>query len=93
MKVKTFILLFLLSQSALIISSCGSSKPDKNPSTVAEAEEQLAKNRKKEAKANKKANKEAHKRHWDLQTKEAKKSIKRNKKRHRKNNKNKRIVP
>ena len=80
MKIKTkyAIVLLLLSFG---LTNCGSTRQDKNPSTVEEAEKLMAKKQKKQAKAAKKANKEAYKLYWKAQTKEAKKSIRQNKRR------------
>jgi hypothetical protein len=49
------------------------------PGSVAAAEAQLEKDKKKKMKASKKAKKVAAKRYWKLQSKEAKRSIRRNK--------------
>ncbi|OFZ44426.1 MAG: hypothetical protein A3D92_18980 [Bacteroidetes bacterium RIFCSPHIGHO2_02_FULL_44_7] len=83
MKIKTiYSILLLLALS--MPTACGSSRPDKTPGSVEEAEKLLAKNQKKSAREGKKAQKEAEKRYWSLQTKEAKKSIKKNAKRQKK---------
>lgn len=83
MKIKTIysiLLLLALSMS----TSCGSTRPDKTPGSVEEAEKLLAKNQKKSAREGRKAQKDAEKRYWSFQSKEAKKSIKQNKKRQKK---------
>ncbi len=64
-----------------LVTSCSTAKEGKNPSTVAEAEAQLAKKEKIKQKEASKAKKEAEKNFWKRQTKSAKKSIKKNKKR------------
>ncbi len=81
MKFKTITYIFLL----LIVTinySCSSSQPGKTPSTVEEAEIQLAKKQKKSNREAKKSKKAAYKRYWKGQSKSAKKSIKKN---HRRN--------
>lgn len=90
MQTKTifFCLLLLISAS---ISSCRSTAPGgANPQSVAEAEAQLAKQRKEQDKINAKAKKEAEKRYWSMQSKQAKESVKRNAKRQKEAAKNRR---
>lgn len=83
MKIITIYSILLLSLGATL-SSCGSTRPDKTPETVEEAEKLLAKNQKKSGREARKAQKEADKRYWSLQSKEAKKSVKQNLKRQKK---------
>jgi hypothetical protein len=80
MKIKTNYAIVLLLFS-FGLANCGSSRPDKTPSTVAEAEKLMAQKQKKQARAAKKAKKQAYKIYWKAQTKEAKKSIKLNNRR------------
>ena len=80
MKIKTNYPIVLL-LFALSLTNCGSSRPDKTASTVAEAEKLMAQKQKKQAKSAKKAKRKAYKLYWKAQTKEAKKSIKLNKRR------------
>ena len=88
MQTKTIFFSFLLLISASI-SSCGSTAPGaNNPQSAAEAEAQLAKNRKEQEKVNAKAKKEAQKKYWSMQSKQAKESVKRNAKRQKKAAKN-----
>ena len=80
MKFKTIISLLLLFVSLNLVS-CSSTRPEKTPGSVEEAEAMLAKKAKKQAKAAKKGKKEAEKRYWNAQSKAAKKSVKKNLKR------------
>lgn len=84
MKIKTFFGLLLLLIIGLTSTSCGTPKVGENPSSVAEAEEILAKKAKKQSKIAKKEKKKAYKIYWKKQSKEARKSVKRNAKRQRK---------
>ena len=82
MQSKTIIFILLLLFTVRISSCKSTSAPGSNlPASVKEAEEQLAKQKKKQAKINKKAQKAAYDRYWSMQTKESKKRIKRNNKR------------
>ncbi len=69
MKVRTFFQLILLF-TALNITSCRSSSPENTPSSVEEAEKQMAKKEKKQAKASKREMKQAKKAFWKLQRSE-----------------------
>ncbi|MCO4813986.1 MAG: hypothetical protein KC454_04700 [Flavobacteriales bacterium] len=80
MKFRTIFHVLLL-LFALTTANCGSVGPKNNPTSVAEAEKQLAKNNKKANRKGRKARKESDKRYWRAQSKESKKSIKKNKKR------------
>ena len=79
MKFRTIIVLFLLLITIGALG-CSSTKPEKTPESVEEAEKLMAEKSKQQAKANKKAKKEAEKRYWSMQSKATKKSVKKNKK-------------
>ena len=80
MKFKTIFHILLL-LFALTMTNCGSTSPKKNPTSVVEAEKQLAKNNKKANRKGRKFRKQAEKRYWRAQSKQSKKSIKKNRKR------------
>jgi len=80
MKFRTIFHVLLL-LFAFATTNCGSVGPKKNPTSVVEAEKQLAKNNKKANRKGRKARKESDKRYWRAQSKQSKKSIKKNKKR------------
>tara|TARA_B110000285_G_scaffold197364_1_gene228960 strand:- start:599 stop:865 length:267 start_codon:yes stop_codon:yes gene_type:complete len=77
MKFRTIFHVLLL-LFTLTTTNCGIIRTKKNPTSVAEAEKELAKKNKK---ANRKSNEEAEKRYWSMQSKQSIKSIKKNKKR------------
>jgi len=83
MKFRTIFHTILL-LSALTMTNCGSIGAEKNPTSVAEAENQLAKNNKKSNRRGRKAQKEAEKRYWGAQSKQTRKSVKKNKRRNKK---------
>lgn len=81
MRIRTLLTLFLLLVFSSPLINCGAPKLGTTASTVAEAEEILAKQAKAKNKIAKKAKKEAYRRYWKMQSKSARKSIKKNKRR------------
>ena len=87
MQIKT-ILISIILLLTLGFSSCASTAPGGyNPSSVAEAEEQLAQKKKEQLKASDKAIKAGEKRYWKMQSKEARKRVKRTNIRQKRNSK------
>ncbi|MBW7868758.1 MAG: hypothetical protein H3C31_10575 [Brumimicrobium sp.] len=79
-----FILTFVLFNIISLGSSCASSGPAKTPTTVDEAERNIARDRRDRLKAAEKQQKAARKAFWKLQSKEAKKRVKQTQKREKK---------
>ncbi len=77
-KIRTSFLILLVSMP-IVFGTISCHRGGAAPGSVAAAEAQLEKDKKKKMKASKKAKKVAAKRYWKLQSKEAKRSIRRNK--------------
>jgi len=77
MKIRTFFYLFVV---CLVLNStaCRSAGPGNNPTSVEDAEKQLAKKAKKDGKASRREAKKSQKAYWKRQSKSARKSVKRN---------------